>query len=473
MADNIETQQSLSTSAARQLATTTKTAPQMVGITPRYFLNVLPWVQVDSGTYRVNRRKVIIREDEKIKVSLFDQEARIEPKQLRALSLLRDLDDFLIESLAGKFVNERFDTGTTIVEEGISGDKFFIIGNGKVEVATKDRFGKKVPLAILGDGDYFGEMALLEETPRTATVTALTPCILLTLERSQFDDFISKAPDVRIHLEKVVQQRREAKATLVDEHGERTIEVVSGHEGEQELPNTFVDYEDDPREYPLSVVQSIVKVHTRVSDLYNEPINQLREQLRLTMEAMKERQEWEMLNNSDFGLLNNVEPSMRLQTRKGPPTPDDLDEMLSKVWKKPAFFLAHPRAIAAFGRECTRRGVPPVAIEMFGSPFITWRGVPILPSNKIQVHGFDSGLPVGTTSILLMRVGEKEQGVIGLEQKGIPGEQMPGMSVRFMGIDSKAVASYLVTLYYSVAVMVDDALCSLENVEVTNYYDYT
>ncbi|MFC1509019.1 family 2B encapsulin nanocompartment shell protein [Candidatus Omnitrophota bacterium] len=473
MAENIETQQSLSTSAARQLATTTKTVPQMVGITPRYFLNVLPWVQVESGTYRVNRRKVIIRDDEKIQVSVFDQEARIEPKQLRALSLLRDLDDSLIESLAGKFVNEHCLRGDTIVKEGKSGDKFFIIGSGKVEVTTQDRYGKKVPLAILGDGDYFGEMALLEETPRTATVTALTPCVFLTLERKQFDDFIQKAPDVRAHLEKVVQQRHEAKATLVDEHGERTIEVVSGHQGELELPNTFVDYEDEPREYPLSVVQSIVRVHTRVSDLYNEPINQLREQLRLTMEAMKERQEWEMLNNSDFGLLNNVAPSMRLQTRKGPPTPDDLDEMLAKVWKKPAFFLAHPRAIAAFGRECTRRGVPPVAIEMFGSPFITWRGVPLLPSNKIQVNGNDSGSAVGTTSFLLMRVGEKEQGVIGLQQKGIPDEQMPSMSVRFMGINNKAVASYLVTLYFSIAVMVDDALCSLENVEVTNYYDYT
>ena len=71
----------------------------------------------------------------------------------------------------------------------------------------------------------------------------------------------------------------------------------------------------------------------------------------------------------------------------GPPTPDDLDELLTKVWKEPAFFLAHPLAIAAFGRECTSRGVPPPTVSLFGSQFITWRGVPLIPSDKVGVEG--------------------------------------------------------------------------------------
>ena len=65
-----------------------------------------------------------------------------------------------------------------------------------------------------------------------------------------------------------------------------------------------------------------------------------------------------------------------------------------------------------------------------------------------------------------MRVGEKKQGVIGLFQPGLPGEQTPGLSVRFMGINRKAIASYLVSLYCSAAVLTDDALGVLENVEV-------
>ena len=109
--------------------------------------------------------------------------------------------------------------------------------------------------------------------------------------------------------------------------------------------------------------------------------------MRLTIEAMKEQQEWEIINNRDFGLINSVAPLMRVQSRRGTPTPDDMDELLAKVWKKPAFFLAHPRAIAAFGRECTRRGVPPATINLYGSPFVTWRGVPIVPCDKLLVDG--------------------------------------------------------------------------------------
>ena len=98
----------------------------------------------------------------------------------------------------------------------------------------------------------------------------------------------------------------------------------------------------------------------------------------------------------------------KIKTRKGAPTPDDLDELLTKVWKEPSFFLAHPRAIAAFGRECTRRGVPPPTVTLFGTPFLTWRGVPLIPSDKIAIRGKDH-----TTKILLLRVGEKKQGVVG------------------------------------------------------------
>jgi hypothetical protein len=149
-----------------------------------------------------------------------------------------------------------------------------------------------------------------------------------------------------------------------------------------------------------------------------------------------------------------------------------MDELLSRVWKKPAFFLAHPKAITAFGRECTLRGVPPPTIEMFGSPFLTWRGVPLIPSDKLSLDG-GAGASKGAdmTSILLMRVGEHEQGVVGLHQTGIQGEVVPSLAVRFMGINSRAIASYLVTLYFSVAVLVEDALGVLENVEIAHYHE--
>jgi hypothetical protein len=252
-----------------------------------------------------------------------------------------------------------------------------------------------------------------------------------------------------------------------------SVEVVCEPKDERALPPAFVNYDDQPREYTLNAISSVLQVSTKISDLYSNPFDQIKEQLRLTIETVKERQESELINNSGYGLLTNVPPGQRIKTRTGPPTPDDLDELLSKVWKEPSFFLAHPRAIAAFGRECTRRGVPPATITMFGAPFITWRGVPLVPIDKLHVDGkTNPSAAGGKTSILLLRVGEKKQGVIGMYQPGLPGEQTPGLSVRFMGIDPRSIATYLVALYCSAAVLTDDAIAALDQVDVGTYHEY-
>lgn len=243
------------------------------------------------------------------------------------------------------------------------------------------------------------------------------------------------------------------------------VQVACSQRDEAELPQTYVDYEQNPREYFLNAVTTVLDVHTRVSDLYSSPHDQIREQLRLTIETIKERQESELINNPEYGLLSNIEPSQRISTLTGAPTPDDLDELLTKVWKEPGFFLAHPLAIAAFGRECTRRGVPPPTVSLFGSQFLTWRGVPLVPSDKLPIVN-------GKTQILLLRVGEKRQGVVGLFQPGLAGEQSPGLSVRFMGISRNAIASYLISLYCSLAVLTEDAVAVLDDVEIDKYHDY-
>lgn len=247
---------------------------------------------------------------------------------------------------------------------------------------------------------------------------------------------------------------------------ESNAALITVDGGEPKLPTAFIDYDEDPREYHLSTIQTILRTHTRVTDLYSNQIDQLREQVRLTVEAVKEREEWELLNHEKFGLLKEVAPGQQVKTRGGAPTPDDLDELLIRVWKKPAFFLAHPLAIAAFGREATRRGVPPVVVHLFGSPFITWRGVPLIPSNKVPVS------KAGVTSILLLRVGEAEQGVVGLQKTGVTGEVEPGLSVRYMGTNENSIASHLVTRYFSAAVLTEDAIARLDNVSVTHYHSY-
>ncbi|MDP2339975.1 MAG: family 2A encapsulin nanocompartment shell protein [Deltaproteobacteria bacterium] len=232
-----------------------------------------------------------------------------------------------------------------------------------------------------------------------------------------------------------------------------------------QLPLAMSDYEAQPREYVLSSVTTSILVHTRISDLFRSPMDQVKEQLSLTVDKLKEKQEDELINNIGYGLLTSVDPDMRIKTRKGPPSPDDMDELIATVWKEPAFFIAHPRAIAAFGRECTRRGVPPPTTTLFGAPFLTWRGIPLVACDKLKITG-------NTTNILLVRTGERKRGVVGLFQPGLPGEVSPSLTIRLMGINNQGAASYLLALYCSAAVLTHDAIGCLEGVTVDHFHEY-
>ncbi|WP_181768258.1 family 2B encapsulin nanocompartment shell protein [Streptomyces albidus (ex Kaewkla and Franco 2022)] len=451
-------QLSLATAAARNLTTTTKTPPQMQGISSRWLLKVLPWVQVPGGTFRVNRRLTHTLGDGRVEFTTTGAEVKVIPLELTEIPMLHGYEDrAVLEALANRCEQRDFGPGETIIEAGRPADQLVLVAHGKLRRSAEGKYGADTTLGILADGDHIGAERLVGEAGKwDITLTSLTSGTVLTLAREAFEEVFGRSDSLRSQ----VESARAAVPGQRTADGESQIKLASGHVGEFSLPGTFVDYELAPREYELSVAQTVLRVHTRVADLYNHPMNQVEEQLRLTVEALRERQEHEMVNNRDFGLLHNAGMKQRVHTRSGPPTPDDMDELLATVWKEPGVILAHPKAIAAFGRECTSRGVHPAPIEVDGHRMPAWRGVPVLPCNKIPVSG------AGTTSMLAMRTGESAQGVVALHQTGIPDEYQPGVSVRFMGIDEKALISYLVSAYYSAAVLVPDALGILEDVEI-------
>ncbi|MFE6973659.1 family 2B encapsulin nanocompartment shell protein [Streptomyces sp. NPDC057682] len=453
-------QQSLGTAAARNLATTTKSAPQMQEITSRWLLKMLPWVQVQGGTYRVNRRLSYSVGDGRVTFVQTGGRVAVIPAELGELPALRDLsDEEALAELARRCEQREIPAGQVLATAGDDADQVFLLAHGKVEKTGTGPYGDETKLGVLADGAYFGDHSLIAgDATWEYTARAVTDCTVLTLSRADVLNLAERAPTLRAHLDgllAVPQQR-------TNKYGEAEIDLSAGHVGEAVVPHTFVDYEAAPREYELSVAQTVLKVHSRVADLYNQPMNQTEQQLRLTVEALRERQEHELINNREFGLLNNCDYGQRLQPHDGAPSPDDMDELLSRR-RGSKLFLAHPRAIAAFGRECNKRGLVPESVDVGGHHVPAWRGVPIFPCNKIPVSD------ARTTSIICMRTGEQEQGVIGLQQSGIPDEIEPSLSVRFMGIDEQAIISYLVTAYYSAAVLVPDALGVLENVEVSRW----
>lgn len=451
------TQLSLGRAAARNLATTTKSVPQMQGVSSRWLLKMLEWVQVNGGAYRVNRRLSYAVGDGRVSFEKTGSDVRVIPAELGELKPLKGYDDEeVLAELARRFVQQDISPGEVLVEFGHRADRIYLIAHGKVAKTGPGAYGDETALGVLKDGDYFGGQVLgTDDGIWEFTAKATTAGTVLTLTRQAFEQVLEQSESLRAQVEHAAETGGPA-----NDFGEAEIDISSGHDGEPLLPGTFVDYETSPREYELSVAQTVLRVHSRVSDLYNHPMDQTEQQLRLTIEALRERQEHEMINNSDFGLLHNADFGQRITTRSGPPTPDDFDELLSLVWKEPGFFLAHPRTIAAFSRECSKRGIYPTGTDLGGHQVPAWRGIPILPCNKIPVSR------TSTSSVLLLRTGEKNQGVVGLRQIGLPDEYEPGLNVRFMGISEQAIISYLVSTYYSAAVLVPDALAVLEAAEL-------
>ncbi|MFF2644617.1 family 2B encapsulin nanocompartment shell protein [Streptomyces niveus] len=450
-------QSSLGTAAARNLATTTKSAPQMQEITSRWLLRTLPWVETKGGAYRVNRRLTYTVGDGRVEFIQDGAGVRVIPRELGELALLSGFDDVeVLTAIADRCVQRDFRAGETLVERGAPAEQIHLIAHGRINQTSVGKYGDEVAVAVLADGDHYGENALLDADARwDYTATAETGGTLLTLSRADFAAVLSSAPVLQSHIRQfsaLPQQRQ-------NRHGEAEIAMSAGHTGEAALPGAFVDYELKPREYELSVAQTVLRIHTRVADLYNGPMNQTEEQLRLTVEALRERQEYELVNNREFGLLHNADFKQRIQPHSGPPTPDDLDELLCRR-RGTKVFLAHPKTIAAIGRELNSRGLYPDHVDLGGQQVPAWRGVPILPCGKIPIT------KEKTSSIIAMRTGEENQGVVGLRQTGLPDEYEPGLSVRFMGISEQAIMSYLVSTYYSAAVLVPDALGVLENVQI-------
>ncbi|MHA2253448.1 MAG: family 2B encapsulin nanocompartment shell protein [Candidatus Kariarchaeaceae archaeon] len=464
----------VSIDAARNLTHTTKTTTMLVVLSPKLLLKLLPWKEVPGGTLRINRTRLIFKGTGLVTIEFGDGGIPVvTPEAFRQIPIFHELNPALIKAMVGKLQIEHMPIDTEIIKEGEDRDKLFILASGKAEMVKMGVQNEELILKVIGQGEFFGDDELVADTVAKATIRTLTDCTFLTLSNEDLEAILQTKKALRAGYDKQIAEAMRLRE-LADEFGEQRVEIAAGHTGVPDLPTTYVDYIEDPIEIPMNLIQTVLNVHTRVSDLYNDPINQLQMQMTSTMTYMYEKQEWMLINDPQFGLLKNCHPSMRVQPRYGPPTPDDLDNLLALVWKKPSFFLAHPRTIAAFERECTWRGVPPPHEEILGQKIITWRGVPLIPSDKVEIDGQTlSRHGPGKSSILLVRAGgEDTQGVTGLYQIGVPGEVSPGFSVRLMSIDKKAIASYLMTLYFSLAVLTEDSLAILENVEVGYYHDY-
>jgi ATP-binding cassette subfamily B protein len=152
--------------------------------------------------------------------------ATVDAVWLRALPMFAGLDVTLLETIAEHFVTERFPAGYMICQEGEPGDKFYVVVHGEVRVTSTGPSGTEQELTVLQDGDYFGEIALRQDVPRTATVRTRTPTLLLVLKREQFLQLVATSPQVRQTIDAEIAYR------LAKHNGHETAERMGGTPGE-------------------------------------------------------------------------------------------------------------------------------------------------------------------------------------------------------------------------------------------------
>ena len=136
----------------------------------------------------------------------------VEASRLRGVPLFTGLDPDLLATLARRLAVERYPADQTIVHEGQVGDKLYIIHSGQVDVVTATPGGHERALATLREGDHFGEMALLYDLPRTATIRARTPVQLYSLDKGDFATLLRAVPRLRDQLERAMTERVQASA---------------------------------------------------------------------------------------------------------------------------------------------------------------------------------------------------------------------------------------------------------------------
>jgi ATP-binding cassette subfamily B protein len=153
---------------------------------------------VDTG----GRYSSMWRRQSGVYVSQEGASAGVDARWLSEMPLFEGVDASTLAELATLFATEQIPEDRDIIREGDPGDRFYILVRGKAEVVKGSKRA-----AVLQDGDYFGEIALLSDQPRNATVRSMTPCVCLILQRDHFRAMLTRSAPLRERIRQVAQKR--------------------------------------------------------------------------------------------------------------------------------------------------------------------------------------------------------------------------------------------------------------------------
>lgn len=174
---------------------------------------------VEQGTHRslLDQRGLYFELWQKqggFEVSKDGRFAQIDAQRLKQVRLFETIDSDRLAYFANQFRSEFFEAGQDVIVEGEAGDKLYVIVRGIVHVLIRDETGKEHMLDCMEDGDYFGEMALLLDQPRSATIRTVTPSLLLSLSSEQFMAMLDQFPECRVAIDQRIAQSQANQAAL-------------------------------------------------------------------------------------------------------------------------------------------------------------------------------------------------------------------------------------------------------------------
>ena len=126
---------------------------------------------------------------------------------LRAIPLFENVAEVDLEDIASQLIERRYSKGTVVVEEGLTGDYMYVIRSGRVKVIKASDDGREKIMDFLEAGDFFGEMSLIDDEPRSAHVIAMESSDLLVLRRDDFQRCLDETPRIAIGLLRALTRR--------------------------------------------------------------------------------------------------------------------------------------------------------------------------------------------------------------------------------------------------------------------------
>ena len=211
-----------------------------------------------------------------------------------------------------------------------------------------------------------------------------------------------------------------------------------------------IELNHQPTEIDIVPIETLIKIPSRVHDVMNYPHNQMEHQIRLTVDNIYEHQESYFINNPDTGLITYCTANDRTKQYGTTITPNILDELLSRVWMKPTFYLMHPNALSQFCITCNSLSLNTGSVELFGYTFVTWRGLPIITSDKIPHDK--------VTHIFLIRTGVADYGVVQLYNMTPTKSGHPSIFIETSPTDNMGSINTRVTLYTNIAVLSKESI---------------